>query len=115
MQTEGLEGKKKFTFSIQGLKSRGAPLPVKKKEEIPRKLEVNNSDYYSFYHISDNRFHLCLNEHLGLVISDEDFDFLVRKYGQEKPGMINYKAFEEAMGKCKFIINYLPIITVFNV
>ena len=62
-----------------------------------------NSNGLFFLYI-DQRFRRCLNEQLGLTISDIDHEYLVQKYGQEKPGMINYKAFEEAMEKSRLYI-----------
>jgi Ca2+-binding EF-hand superfamily protein len=42
---------------------------------------------------TDEQFRASLDEHLGLKVTDEDFQHLVQKYGQEKPGRMNYKAF----------------------
>lgn len=67
-------------------------------------LPVQYCDYkFQNFSYADQRFRRCLNEQLGLTISDIDHEYLVHKYGQEKPGMINYKAFEEAMEKSMLI------------
>ena len=45
-----------------------------------------------------------------MTVSNTDNEYLVQKYGQEKPGMINYKAFEEAMEKSKKLKNMIYVI-----
>ena len=47
--------------------------------------------------LADQQFRRSLDEHLGLIVSDDDFEALVHKYGRERKGMMNYRAFENSM------------------
>ena len=49
------------------------------------------------------QFRICLNESLGLIINDEDFGYLVHKYGHEKEDKIDYMAFQAAMENGKIL------------
>lgn len=53
--------------------------------------------------ITAPQFRACLDEHLDLKLSDEDFEHLVQKYGQEKEGRINYKEFVHVLENCNSI------------
>ena len=48
---------------------------------------------------SETQFRRCLDQHLGLIISDEDYKFLVDKYDVKGNGMVNYRSFTETLEK----------------
>ena len=47
----------------------------------------------------ETQFRRCLDQHLGLRISDEDYKFLVDKYDVKENGMVNYRNFSETLEK----------------
>lgn len=64
-------------------------------------LLYTTSNWILFLTSAAEQFRSSLDEHLGLSMTNEDFEHLVQKYGQEKPGRMNYKAFVEVMEKGK--------------
>ena len=56
----------------------------------------------NFLCLPGTQFRRCLDEHLGLRLSEADYEFLSDKYDQKKSGRINYRAFSEALenGEC---------------
>ena len=51
------------------------------------------------FYCSGSQFRRCLDQHLGLVISDEDYKLLVDKYDVQRNGMVNYRKFTETLEK----------------
>lgn len=47
--------------------------------------------------ITGTQFRRCLDQHLGLRLSESDYEFLADKYDQKKSGRINYRAFSSGL------------------
>ena len=65
----------------------------------------------------ETQFRRCMNQHLGLPISDEEYEFLLKKYDTKGNGMINYCSFVDTMEKGELICslhNALKLIYVFT-
>lgn len=56
-------------------------------------------DLIAFVSCTETQFRRCLDQHLGLRISDEDYKFLVDKYDVKGNGMVNYRNFSETLEK----------------
>lgn len=60
----------------------------------------------------ETQFRRCMDQHLGLPISDEEYEFLLRKYDAKSNGMINYCSFVDTMENGKLICSIIYIMCV---
>ena len=47
--------------------------------------------------LAETQFHRCMDQHLGIPLSDEAYQFLAQKYDTKSNGMFNYRLFIEAL------------------
>ena len=62
-----------------------------------------------FIFCKETQFRRCLDQHLGLRISDEDYKFLVDKYDVKGNGMVNYRNFSETLEKGGIVHQYTSV------
>lgn len=82
--------------------SEGANIEAKIRHTTQTK-RIRVSEFFKDYDplrsgfISETQFCRCLDQHIGLKLSQQDREFLAGKYGARKPGMIDYRTFSAAL------------------
>ena len=61
--------------------------------------------------LSGEQFRRCLDQHLGLRITEADYAYLCEKYGTQQTGRVNYRAFAGALenGESKNVCALLKV------
>ena len=68
-------------------------------------LQINVFHTIDSHLYTGQQFRRCLDEHLGLHLTETDYQFLASKYDQKKTGMVNYRAFSEALESGELVKN----------
>ena len=64
---------------------------------MPKVCKHSIDEQCSTYYPAGTQFRSCLDQHLGLLLYESDYEFLADKYDQTRSGRINYRAFSEGL------------------